>query len=420
MSGSRITFKSSQDQAKSGLLLEKIWKTLSLKNENITYIDIFTFEGVIPVLAGYLKFPIDWTDEEIGSRLRRAALSTKKSGIETCERFLEELTTASNGLLTETFTKYSMWTKVSICGPIVRPLQFSANGCVVRLRTHPPARLQFKKGFISGIGDIDPSYPNGGIVAISSGQFKSKSQAGQGLHLAISDVASAINFAHRKWRSEWHSGKARPKAKVLLGSNQFLFQENLSLNSDMIWYNPDFTEESWDRVALQMNEFSNLLPYVRHILRRFKDSNSGATIVSAVRMMTDGMTSHNTNHRILRTWSALEILLSRNASQADRSEDIIRRATVLLKEKELWRLRLKQAMNARHDFVHKNKEGVMAAATSNTLDTLFCTLIDWLLARPRMFENHEQVLDFFDLRHDGACLNKQINLRKLALKVMDI
>ncbi len=400
-------------------LLRQIWGSLTVHKEGITYDNIELFQSLVAVLANIFRFPSNWYHQEISSRIARAALETKRAGAEDLDSFIVELNKLAQPLLNARARAYKMWTKLSLheWGKSKAYL-FKIGNVHIVLRKQVPSSLHLDKFFISGIGDISPEFPKGGVIAIARGRFRSDQQAGDGLHRSITDLASIINLALQSRRREWRSGKAKPKSKLLVGDNQYLFRGRKNLNTESIWYNPDFREDFWIASNFRIKELERVSRYVRKLLREIDNHTSGERIMSSIRMMGEGWTSHDEHHRILRTWTAFELLLSRSPERADRFEDIIKRATFIAKDRQRWSTQLLHAALTRNRYVHENAAAVSAGAVATALDAYLTALIEWMLFSSVKFESHARLLDMLDLPPDPEALQRQATDRSRAIQIL--
>jgi hypothetical protein len=220
-------------------------------------------------------------------------------------------------------------------------------------------------------------------------------------------------------RREWRSGKAAPKAKLLIADNQYLFRGRKNLNTETIWYNPDFREDFWESNQFNTHDFELSVKNTRIFLKALSDHSSGQQAMAAMRILAEGWSSHDVSHRILRSWTAFEIFLSRSPERADRYEEIIDRAVYLVKDKKLWKMILLHAALTRNRYVHENEAGVSAEAVASSLDDFFAQLLGWILFMKVKFESHQRLLDTLSLSADLGTLRTQAEDRERALQLLD-
>lgn len=415
----RIRLRESKAAPVARDLLLRMWCCLTATSEGIRFDNHSLFDSLTPILADLFRFPANWYHQEISQHVSRAVLDCKSAATEEFDDFLAQLNRSADKLLSAKAVAYAMWTKLSLhdWGSRNRFL-YRLGSIVVVLRKDVPQKLRLSSFSIGGMDRIDPEEPKGGIVAIARGRFRSDKQAGNGLYEAISDLTAIINFAYLSRRREWRSGKVRPKAKLLLGDNQYLFKSGRSLNRDTIWYNADFRSDFWAASNFRAADLQHVDKYLKALLHRIQEHPSGERVLAALRMMGEGSFSHDVQQRILRTWTAFEILLSRSAERADRYEEIVRRASFIAKDRKRWELQLFHAARTRNRYVHENAATVAAEAVADTLDAYLSALIDWILFSKFGFESHERLLDTLDLPTDARVLERQIADRTRAIEIL--
>lgn len=400
-------------------LLSRMWGSLSVQSQGVTFDDHALFDSLTPLLAERIRFPNNWYHQEIGQHVARAVLDCKSAGTEDFDAFLKQLNRSAEKLLRAREAAYSMWTKLSLHDwGLGKSFRYRVGDVNVLLTGRVPSTLRLTEFFTNGMGRINPEEPNGGVVAIARGRFRSDKQAGNGLYQAISDLAAIINFAYLSRRREWRAGKVRPKAKLLLGDNLFLFKGRRSLNKHTIWYNADFRQDFWSASNFRTKDLERIDKYVKSLLQRIKKRPVGERVMSALRMMGEGAFSHDVQHRILRTWTAFEILLSRSAERADRYEEIVQRAAFIARDKKRWELQLLHAALTRNRYVHENSAAVAAESVADTLDAYFTALVEWVLFSKFEFESHERLIDTLDLSTDISVLEKQVEDRRRGMEIL--
>ena len=415
----RLSWQSQDSERRAALLLTEMWACLEMQEDRLVYKNADLFDGLAPVLSEHIRFPAHWYTGEVSGFTRRAALDAKKGGAETPKGFLDHLERLSRPLIEANFQPYRIWTKISAAGigPRSRVVIKIGEGSVVLSKLLPKS-LQISEYFISGVGRVNPNEPKGGVYAIASGKFRSDLQAGDGLTEMISDLLCVINFVYLGRRVVHRSGKAKPKSVIIMGDNQYLFRKSVDINRDSIWYNPEFRADFWESARFSERDFIISLNAAREMIKRIRSHVFGGRIMAAMRMLTEGWTSHDERHRILRSWTAFELLLSRSSKRMDNYEAIVKRASFLARRPEIFEMRLRHAASVRNRCVHENQTGVDAESVATTLDNFFVAMVNVLIFSDTSFSSHEEFIDVLDLCRDPEVLQKQIDIRRKAIDLL--
>jgi hypothetical protein len=401
---------------KASDILARALRTLVSEGDQVIYNEHERFEVYAAALTELISLPQNWHPTERTSRVSKALIAAKRKNVDLLDDYIELLESACSELLEAPERDYHLWTRVNLRNKdLASAVAFSLeDSIIVRFARNPPSGLKFD-------GDnknaCNAAYLEGGIVASARGRFRSNLQAGDGLYGAISDVVALINVAEHRRRRTWYSGEARPKATLLIGKYNFLFQGNLDVNKDGQWYNPDFRDDFWNRWTFTCEKLRNATPYVRIFLKGLKSNVSREPIMRAVRLLHEGWQGHERHQGLLRSWSAFEALLSRSNLRTDDYDKVVDRACFFARDREYVKAAFDVARNYRNRFVHRAESSGAVDSVATFLDEYLIGVIEGLLSMPIKFESHIRLLDAMDLTPDMVVLKRQILDRQRALKL---
>lgn len=230
-----------------------------------------------------------------------------------------------------------MWSKMRLRQmPFAKPVRFSIEGVRVRTAAYLPKWLRLPEHFVSGVGRVKPDeLPFFGYI-IFTVEARNENEAAKRIFDACDLLYAVVNTA---WRSIEMWVQRRPTAKVWLGPHQFFFQGKKFLGKDRVWYSLEYDEEAWNLFRPDAGEFRKRAPLFRRVLKQLLDHPLNGPLRKALVLVSEGMMSDDLAFRLMRFWSALEVLYSEGEERTN-VKKLISRLTVASGE-YAWLDRLK-------------------------------------------------------------------------------
>ena len=347
----RVSFR--KDWSESGLiarLIERLNSGTELGPEGRITFRAEDFEELFFLLADCIIYPNDITRSDVSTISYRAFISLRKSGDVDSRALLQEIARKIAELCSASRHTYTMWSKMRLRQmSFARPVRFSVDGVGIRTAAHLPKWLRLDEYFVSGIGSIKPDVlPFFGYV-ICTVEARNENEAAKKIFDACDLLYAVINTS---WRSVELWVQRRPTAKVWLGPNQFFFKGKKFIGKDRVWYNLDYDEQAWNLFPPDAGEFRKRAPLFRRVIKRLHDHPLRGPLGKALVLISEGMTSHDLAFRLMRFWSALEVLYSEGEERTN-VKRLISRLTFAAKE-ETWldKLKLQRIYHLRNSYVH--------------------------------------------------------------------
>lgn len=304
------------------------------------------------LLADGIVGPNDIGHEELSALATRAFLDLRKGGEVDLEGLIAKIRTSFRQRNREPLKSYAMWTKLRLQhlhhGQGAR---FQIDDITIELTNKLPRYLQLEEHFVSGVGRIDPNrLPFFGFVIVRS-RGRNATHGSRKLFNGLELFYAAVNTA---WRSVNFWEQRRPNAKFWEGPHQFIFEDGKFLGENCVWYNPEFREDVWNLFPPKYQDFLKRKQIIRRVLNQLEGHPLREGLVNALQSISSGMESQNLSFRLMRFWSAAEILYAPNGERTS-SKKIIDRLTFATSEDYRWldKLKLSAAYEMRNSYVHR-------------------------------------------------------------------
>ena len=304
------------------------------------------------LLADGILGPPDIGHAELNGLARRAFLDLRKSAEVDAEDLIKKVRNRVRQRNREPFKNYAMWTKLRL--QHLHPGQrarFQIDDVTIELTDSLPRYLQLEEHFVSGVGRIDPNrLPFFGYVVVRS--------KGQNVTDGTRKVFDALELFYAVVNTAWRSvnlwEQRRPSAKFWEGPHQFIFENRRFLGENRVWYNPEFREDVWNLFPPKSRDFQQRKRQFRRVLKQLECHPLREVLVNALQSISSGMESQNLSYRLMRFWSAAEILYAPSGERTS-SKKIIDRLTFATSDDYRWldRLKLSAAYEMRNSYVHR-------------------------------------------------------------------
>lgn len=306
-----------------------------------------------------------------------------------------------------TARRYTMWTKFR-ASSMAHSKGFMLKLDGVTLRTTPrlPDWLHTDEYFLSGFGRINPKDPEFYGFIILHCNDRSVTVAATRMLDAAQLIFGLFNLYEGYGRWSLRMGRPWADGKLWLGPYQFVFRERSSLAKERIWYNPDFDNDAWASNVASMYDILAISPKVRRAISAIDAHPLKEILTRSIRLMQDGFSARDANHRILRYWSALEQLYVEESARERSNQKVINRASFAERDPRLSRWTLTHISRLRNDYVHAGGGAEELEAMSQFLrDLLTRHIIHWIFMGSN-FRSHHELLQYVDLPRDVSALKK--------------
>lgn len=343
----------SSDWVQSGditRLIAELNAGTELAGQGITF-KVRDHEDLFFLLADGIHHSESITRADVSSASRRAFIELRKKGDVSQEALITEINKKIAKLQSAPLKRFTMWSKFRM-----RQMSFSP-GCrftieTVRIRTAArlPKWLQLDEHFISGIGHIYPNVlPFYGYI-ICSVEARNENEASKKIFHACDLLYAIVNTS---WRSLEPWVQRRPSAKLWLGPNQFFFEGRKFLGKDHVWYDQTYDEKLWNSFPPDAKQFLKRVPRFKKALKALQFHPLRVPLKRALILISEGMTSQDLSFRLMRFWSAAEVLYS-GESERTSAKKLISRLSFASKE-DAWldKIKLERVYQLRNAYVHR-------------------------------------------------------------------
>lgn len=364
------------------------------------------FKELFFLLADCVVFPEDITRSDVSSISYRAFIDLRKNGPVDSRALLKEVAQKIAELRSEPRHVYIMWSKMRLRQmPFAKTVRFEFNGVKIRTAAYLPKWLRLDEYFVSGVGRVKPSVlPFFGYI-IFTVEARNENEAAKRIFDACDKLYAVVNTA---WRSIELWVQRRPTAKLWLGPNQFFFRGRKFLGEGRVWYNPDYDEDTWNLFPPDAGEFRRRAPMFRRVLSRLDKHPLQEPLSKALVLISEGMTSRDLALRLMRFWSALEVLYSEGEERTN-VKKLISRLTFAAKE-EVWldRLKLQRVYHLRNSYVHSGSRESDDSSLVQHLREMLLVQIYYYIFNASDISSHKELLLMVDLPTDENLLDRQV------------
>lgn len=310
---------------------------------------------------------------------------------------------------------YTLWTKIRVGGiDQVNGFRFRWNGVSIRTSSRLPKWLTLKTFYNSGVGEVDPSRPEGSGYIIVSCRERQIEDAVDRMLDALQLVLALMNIYEERGRWTLLSGRHWTAGKLRMGPFQFVFEDRVFLGESRIWYDPNYRDDSWNVGLPAFADYLKFVPFVRSALASLATHPLKTVLVTALQLMQDAFETFDGNHRLLRFWAALEKLYVEDWARERSNQKVIDRATFADEDPRLTRWHLGHIARVRNEHVHaRGHQDTLEDVGQALRELLTRHILHWIF-RGRDFPNHQALLDYVDLPRDNGkllALKRSINRR---------
>jgi hypothetical protein len=393
--------------------------TSYLGKNRLSY-DRLDFRELYEILPDAFEVTKELDRSEAAAVLGSAVRKCRAKPPITVDAIIREANKLISARLRRRRSTYSMWTKLRARQAFHHPgfrLQFG--GVRIWSAARLPPYMRASEYFLSGHGRIDPNKPSfyGHIITRCSDRTEDGAVRRMLQALQVMMGAANLVLLYGKWSHP--IGKKITEGKLWGGPYYFAYKGRRFLGEQRVWFNPDYDEESWSSLSMQMPELLKVMHHIRRLLANLEAHPFRDLLERTISLMQDGFASADSGFRLLRYWSALETLYAERSSRQRNYERIIKRAAFAEPEFELNLWKLRHASTLRNEYVHlKSHEEDLQAICQYLRDLLSRHLV-YLLNNPQRFASHEQFLEFVELPREVEELNALKALVELRTSVAE-
>ena len=302
------------------------------------------------LLADGIVYPEDVTRSDVSSISYRAFLDLRKAGLVESRALIKEIARRISDLRSAPRHTYTMWTKMRLRQmPFAKSVRFNVDGVKIRTAAYLPKWLHLDEHFISGVGHIQPNVLTFFGYIIFTVEARNENEAARRVFEACDLLYAVINTG---WRSIEMWVQRRPTAKVWLGPNQFFFRGKKFLGEDRVWYNQDYDENTWNLFPADARDFHRKAEFFRKIIHHLSEHPLKDPLTRALSLISEGMISRDLAFRLMRFWSAADVLYSEREERTSIKRLISRLTFAAGEEAWLDKLKLQRSYHLRNSYVH--------------------------------------------------------------------
>lgn len=386
-------------------LVDRLNEGTELNSEGSIAFRADDFEDLFFLLADGVTYPEDVTRSDVSSISYRAFIDLRKLGRVDTRTLIREIAKRVGDLRSSPRQIYTMWSKMRLRQmPFAKTVRFNFDGVSVRTAAHLPRWLQLDEHFISGVGRIKPDVlPFFGYI-IFSVEARNENEAAKRIFDACDLLYAIVNTA---WRSIELWVQRRPAARVWLGPNQFFFRDRKFIGKDAVWYNQDYDEATWNLFPADAHEFRKRSPMFRKVLARLNAHPLREPLSKALLLISEGMVSRDLAFRLMRFWSASEVLYSEDEERTNIKKLISRLTFASGEEAWLDRLKLQRAYHLRNSYVHSGSRENDDSSLVQHLREKLLIQIYYYIFKAADIRSHRELLMMVDLPADETLLDQQ-------------
>ncbi|MEX0406479.1 hypothetical protein ABGN05_12450 [Aquibium sp. LZ166] len=335
----------------------------------------------------------------------KALRECRRAGTMNSEAIIKHAAAIQKKALAVPQESYTLWTKFR-ARDMAHSKGFTLAWRGVKLRTaaYLPAWLQREEYFLNGVGRIFPRKPDFYGHVILACDDRNEDRAVDRMMDALQLMHGLLNLYETLGRHSGWSGRNWTEGKLWLGPTQFLFRDRKFRGEDRIWYNPDYDEEAWARLPPSMKRILQVVPMARTALAALDKHPLCDVLVRAIILLQDGFATRDSNHRLLRYWSALEQLYVEPDAKGRSNDKVLERAVFAELKPELSKWKLEHIARLRNDYVHAGGSNDDLHHMCQFLRELLGRHINHWIFRGGDFANHSALLQLVKLPSDRAAL----------------
>lgn len=232
---------------------------------------------------------------------------------------------------------------------------------------------------------------------------------------AVTKALRALDLQRAFWclmgnpRMQWISQPWVPINVVRLGSVHTVHFPDGKPTTEMVWFEPSYSETSIHRIANPVVVRKNSA----WALRRIAACSYGNQIKEALLRFVRALDERDQNTAFLKLWTAVEILVSPGRADYD---DFVRRCAFLFTDGQFHTQLLEHLREYRNASVHSGDESDRAKMHCFQLQLYFVNLIWFHIRNASFFNTLDEANTFLDLPPDDNSLRRRKDLLNKALK----
>lgn len=406
------------DQVLSALLREYEANT-ELSNTGLSYkrSDFMELYEILP--DAFVVSPSIRRQEAI-NLFSQALRECRRANTLNSEAIVEHARAIHKKALAIPLERYTLWSKFRAKDMAqIRGFMLAWRGVKLRAASRLPAWLELDEYFMNGVGRIYPRKPEFYGHIIVSCDERNEGRAVDRMMDALQLVHGLINL-YETWQRRTHwSGRNWTEGALWLGPTQFLFRNREFRGNDRIWYNPDYDEEAWNRFPTSMSRILQVVPIARKALTALDKHPLCEVLVRAIILMQDGFATRDSNHRLLRYWSALEQIYVEIDAKNGSNSKVLERAVFAEIEPKLSKWKLEHIARLRNDYVHAGGSGDDLHQMCQFLRELLARHINHWIFHGQDLDSHSALLQLVDLPSDRAALLQKQEMINRRLTYLD-
>lgn len=371
-------------------LLDDFNSRTSVNDDGAVRFSDFDFQQTFSLLDGAFRYPEALTTREMSALIYRAVIDLRKTGVVKLNDLISAVNASASDALSSRKSRFTMWTALRL-----RNLSQSGGfdirykGVLLQGRSILPPRLRLEEYDLSG-DRISPNDLSGFAFLIGRTEARNEEGAARNIFEAADLFMALTNVAWRQWNV--FGGEHHAEAKLWEGPYQFFWRNKTFLGSERLWFNPEFRRDEWNRHPETGAKFRQFLPAVRRGLRKLEGHPLARVLSQALRLMHDGMVSRDSSYRLLRFWSALESIFSKE--NESRSDTIIDRALFAenCEDRDIVRLKLQYLSRIRNGYVHAGLENENIYHLIQFLRDFVANHLLYLLYNGDDFDSHDEYI----------------------------
>ncbi len=379
-------------------------ESTSVNEEGAVSFNDMNWQQLLSLLDDAFNYPNVISARELSQIIYRSVVDARKLGEVAKTDLMYRINSKATDLLASTRSRFRMWTYMRLnWNGAESPFRLKINNVKFSGLPRLPTDLVVSDYDLNGVGKIKPNSHYGFGYIVCSVDARNEDDAARQIFEALDIFWSLANAI---W-SEWNifGGEHHAEAKFWNGPYQFFFKDDTFLGTERLWFSSEFSDDEWNRYPKKRSEFDKLLPTVRNAIKELVDHPLRKIILRALKLLNDGMTSKDSSYRLLRYWSALEVLFS--SAGGTKTSDIILRSLFADKYYDIDRLKLDYLSRLRNQYVHEGLGNENVYYLIQFLRDHVRKHVFYLTFHGADFKNHEDYLAMCDLPHDLDALKSR-------------
>lgn len=326
-----------------------------------------------------------------------AVVHLRRRGNLSIDTLREHLSRTIDERLSSSASQFTIWSQLRLHSSLTDTfpnLRFKYHTVTIELAQRLPKKLDINPVLNNGIHAFSRERYRNSPYIICRTSARNHDDAGKRIFDAIDVFLSLSNVLWTNWNLFGLENK--PDIKLDIGPYQFMWKGKKYLGDDCLWYTPSFNEASWFDSVKSYSDFIKIAPPLRNGLKSLEALPLERLAVQSLKLMNEGLKSHDALFRVARLWSALETLFG-DPSGSTRSDTIIRRAMFGEKGNPVVKAQLEYIASLRNQFVHAGAENDNLHYIVQMLRDFVGRHIRYLIYRCDDITSHRDYLAMCDL-----------------------